>query len=150
MTISQQILDQIVARTVEPPPHVTSLRLPHIEGWEPGRVWGRWEIDPAYYHAMGAVFGGYLAGIADHFVSLAMFSTMADDEVFTTADLRVSFFRPVVSGTLDIAAEVLHRGKRMAHVEAVFVDGRDKIAVKATATKIITPLADPEQSGSGG
>lgn len=150
MTIAQTILDGIVDGTMQPPPMVTALKLPRIDGWETGRVWGRWDVDPAYYHAMGAVFGGYLAAIADNFVSLAMFTTMPDDEVFTTADLRLSFFRPVVKGTLDIAAEVLHRGKRMAHVEAVFIDERDKVAVKATATKIITPVADPEHSGSGG
>ncbi|HEX9713440.1 MAG TPA: PaaI family thioesterase [Actinomycetota bacterium] len=150
MTIASTILDQIVDGTGEPPPMVTTLKLPPIEGWEPGRVWGTWTVDPAFFHAMGAVFGGYLAALADSFVSLAMFSTMPDDEVFTTADLRVSFFRPVSVGTLTIVAEVLHRGKRMAHVEAVFVDQKDKIAVKATATKIITPLVDPELSGSGG
>lgn len=149
MTLAQTVLDQIVARTVDPPTHVKTLRLPYLDGWEPGRVWGRWDVDEAYFHAMGAVFGGYIAALADHFVSLAIWSTMSDDETFTTADLRLSFFRPITTGTVEIAAEVLHRGRRMAHVEAVFLDHQDKVAVKATATKVIMPLRDTEPSGSG-
>jgi uncharacterized protein (TIGR00369 family) len=149
MTFASDYMDQIVKGTAEPPPMVTTLKLPPIEGWEPGRVWGTWDVDPAVFHAMGAVFGGYLAALADSFVSLAMFSTMPDDEVFTTADLRISFFRPVTGGKIDIVAEVLNRTRRMAHVEAVFVNDRDKIVAKATATKIITKIAEGDRSGSG-
>lgn len=145
MSIARTLLDAIVARDESagsPPPFVRALRMPPIDGWEPGRVWGSWKVDPDMFHAGSAVFGGYLAALADSITGLAMFSTMADDEVFTTSDLRISFFRPVVGGTLDFAAEVLHRGKRMAHVECVFVDDRDRMVAKATATQVIMPPGD--------
>ena len=138
-----KVLDDIVAGSVDPPPMVTTLRLPPITGWEPGRVWGDWKVDPDMFHAMGAVFGGYIAALADSFTSLAMLSTLADDEYFSTSDLRVAFFRPISAGTIQIVSEVVHRGRRQAHVEAVFVDERDKVACKATATEVVSPLADP-------
>lgn len=139
-----QFLDGIVARTNDPPPFVPVLRLPGIEGWERGRVWGEWKVDPDLFTLAGTLFGGYLAALADSFVGLAMTTTLADDETFTTSDLRISFFRPVATGTLEIAAEVLNRGRRMAHVECVFVNDADKIVAKATATQVLVPLGEKQ------
>jgi uncharacterized protein (TIGR00369 family) len=135
--VSEQLDSIIDGSNIDPPPMVNTLQLPPIAGWEKGRVWGTWEVDPAMFHAGGAVFGGYLAALADSFLSLAMFSTLADDEMFTTTDLRISFFRPVTRGDLTCVAEVVHRGRRMAHVEAVFTTDDDKVACKATATEVV-------------
>jgi uncharacterized protein (TIGR00369 family) len=137
-----ELLDGIVAGTSVPPPVVGALRLPPIQGWERGRVWGEWKFDPDLMNAAGTLFGGYLAVLADSFVGLAMLSTMPDDEWFTTSDLRISFFRPVTKGTLQVAAEVLNRGRRMAHCECVFVNDDDKVVAKATATQVIIPAGE--------
>lgn len=152
MSFATRILDGIVSGDLvaPPPPMIETLRLPPIEGWEPGRVWGDWKVDPSTFHGGGAVFGGYVAALADSFLSLAMFSTMEDDEIFTTSDLRVSFFRPIVSGTISIVAEVLNRGRRMAHVECVFVHENGKVVAKATATEVILKVSERDDSGSGG
>ncbi|MGH2830025.1 MAG: PaaI family thioesterase, partial [Actinomycetota bacterium] len=136
------ILDGVVNQTGEPPPFVRALRIPGIDGWERGRVWGTWQVDPEMHHAAGAVFGGYIAAIADSYVGLAMLSTMADDEWFTTSDLRVSYFRPIVKGIVEIVAEVIHRGQRQGHVESVFVDDRDKVIAKAVATQVVIPMSE--------
>jgi uncharacterized protein (TIGR00369 family) len=135
-------LDAIVAGTNDPPPVVAALRLPGIEDWDRGRVWGEWKVDPDMFTAAGSLFGGYIAALADSYVGLAMMSTLAADEWFTTSDLRTSFFRPVVTGTLQIAAEVLNRGRRMAHCECVFVNDEDKVVAKATATQVIVPAGE--------
>ena len=142
MGIWASVLDDIVAGRADPPPCVRTMRLPGLAGWEPGRVWGTWEVDADFYHGMGAVFGGYLAALADSYTGLAMMTTLADGEAFTTSDLRLAFFRPVVAGPVEIVSEVLHRGKRQAHVEAVFVGVGDKVACKATATQVIVPVAE--------
>ena len=146
MTIWAKVLDDIVAGTSEPPPCVVTMRLPGIEGWEPGRVWGAWKVDPDFFHGMGATFGGYLAALADSYTGLAMMTTLQDGEVFTTSDLRIAFFRPVVEGRVDIVSEVLNRGRRQAHVEAVFVGPSDKVVCKATATQVIVPLGEADAS----
>ena len=147
MTVWTDWLDQIVAGTADPPPMVVALKLPQIDGYAPGSVWGDWRLDKDMYHAAGSVFGGYLAALADSFTGLAMFTVLNNEESFTTSDLRVAYFRPVVTD-LHIVAEVLNRGRRQAHVEATFVDDRDKVACKATATQVILPMSDL-QGGSG-
>src|SRR5215470_13164458 len=94
-------LNQIVAGTVESkPPCVQTLNLPRPQGWLPGRVWTHWPVDPKVFHAGGAVFGGFLAALADQVLGLVTMSVLEDGEAFTTSDLRVSFFRPVARGSL--------------------------------------------------
>jgi uncharacterized protein (TIGR00369 family) len=139
-----KVLDDIVAGRSEPPPFVRTLNLPGIEGWGPGHVWGSWKVERDVFHLMGAVFGGYLAAIADSYTSLAMLTTLHDGEAFTTSDLRIAYFRPVVDGTVGIVSEVINRGRRQAHVEAVFVDERDKVLCKATATEVIVPFGEKD------
>jgi uncharacterized protein (TIGR00369 family) len=141
-TIWTTLLDAVVARDFSrgpPPPAVVTLRLPPIDGWQAQHVWGVWEVDPDMFQGTGVVFGGYLAAMADSVSGLAMFTILADDEMFTTADLRISFFRPVSKGKLEFVSEVIHRGRRQAHVETVFVNDENKVVAKATTTQVIIP-----------
>ncbi len=142
MTQWTDMLDAIVANAGTPPPAVQALRLPGIEGWGPGHVWGSWKVEPDFFHGGGALFAGYLAALADSVVGLAALSVLQDNEMFTTADLRISFFRPVTGGRLSFASEVLNRGRRMAHVEVVFTNDEDKVVAKATATQVIMPFGE--------
>ncbi|MCH6562933.1 MAG: PaaI family thioesterase [Myxococcales bacterium] len=119
------------------PPAVKILNLPSLDGWEPGRVWQRWKIDPQYFHAGGAMFGGYIAALADSLLGLVSMTVLDDSEAFTTSDLRISFFRAAISGTLTIEGRVIHRGRSMAHVEVDFTRDDGKLVAKATATQII-------------
>lgn len=112
--------------------------MPRIKGWQRGRVWSQWPVDPDVFHARGAVFGGYLAAIADSTLGLAVMTVLGEDEVFTTSDLRVSFFRPAAGGTLRIEGRVVHRGRSMAHAEVDFTREDGKLVAKATATQVIT------------
>jgi uncharacterized protein (TIGR00369 family) len=139
MPVWSEKLDQIVAGTNEPkPPHVVALDLPRPQGWLPGRVWAHWVVDPRMFHLGGAVFGGYLAALADQALGLATMTVLDEGEVFTTSDLRVSFFRPVARGSLHIEANVVHRGHGMVQTEVVFTRDDGKIAGKATATQVVT------------
>ena len=87
------------------------------------------------------MFGGYIAALADSLLGLAILSVLEDDEAFTTSDLRISFFRPAVSGTLTIEGRVVHRGRSMAHVEVDFTRDDGKLVAKATATQVIFPAS---------
>jgi len=105
-------------------------------------VWTEWAIDPAFFHERGAVFGGYLAALADSLCDLATLSVLENDEIFSTSDLPIAFFRPVRAGILRCEASVVHRGRRMAHVEAAFATPDGRIAAKATATQVIAPAQE--------
>ena len=132
-----ELLDQIVARKSKPPSHVAILKLPLIDGWEPGRVWCTWEIDPGLIQPQGNLFGGYISAVADEMLGMATASVLADGEAFTTSDSHVYYFRPVSGGELRIDASVLHKGRSRVHVEVLFTNSNGEMVAKASATQII-------------
>lgn len=133
----KRLLNGIVARKVPISKHAETMRIPRIDGWEPGRVWTTWEIDPDIVSPQGTVFGGYLATVSDEMVGMATMSVLEDGESFVTADLRVNFFRPALIGKLTAEATVIHRGRSIAYVEAVFTNAEGKLVAKAAATQMI-------------
>jgi len=140
MGIWTDLMNRIVAGEQEPLPCVESLGLPIPSGWEPGRVWATWEVDPSRYQFLNVVFGGYLTALADHVLGFAAMSVMKDTDVFSTSDLRMSFLRPVVHGTVSIEATVLHQGRNVIVVEANFRDDKERLVAKASATQVLTPM----------
>ncbi len=137
------LLDSIVDGAEPKIPFMDALPLPKsICKWEPGRLWQEWEVDPSVFHPRGAVFGGFLAALADRSLYLTAVTVLGDDEAMTTADLNVSFFRPVTEGTLHIEGEVIHRGRSLVQVEVEFRRDDGKLAVKASASQAIIPMPD--------
>lgn len=133
-----ELLDRIMRGTEEEaPPFVRTLNLPQITRWEEGRVWLDWEVDPAFFHPGDALFGGYLAALADHALGFPVWTVLGEDEGMTTSNLQVSFFRPVPAGRLHIESRVVNRGRTMVHVEALFTRDDGKLAAVATATQVI-------------
>ncbi len=134
-----RLLDGIVNGTGGRPPMVATLRLPLIDGWEPGRVWVDWNVDPETFNEREVVFGGYLATLIDSLGGLAFMSSLKDSESFATANLNVSFFRPVSQGTVRIEGVVIHRGRRMGQVDVTCHDGLGKLIARGVITQVVIP-----------
>lgn len=133
------ILKRITAGEVEKaPPHVTALNLyaGQLTVLDKGRIRYDWPVDQAYMNPV-AVFGGYLATLADQTCSFALMTMLADDQNFTTSDLQMHFFRPVTKGILSCEGHVINVSKTQAYVEATFTNDDGKIALKARAVERI-------------
>jgi uncharacterized protein (TIGR00369 family) len=142
MTYWKRILDGIASGKPEPIPFVETLQMPGVARWERGRIWQDWPVREDLFHPRGALFGGYLAALADRALGLVTMTVLEDDEAFTTADLNVSFFRPVSEGVLHIEAEVIHRGRSLIQAEATFTRDDGKLAGKASASQAVIPNPD--------
>jgi uncharacterized protein (TIGR00369 family) len=121
---------------------VQSLSLPYPDAWAPGRITARWQADPRFFHERGALFGGFLAALSDHALAMVTMSVLEPGEVFSTSDLRTSFFRPVTGGSLAIEATVIHRGRNMVQAEVTFAREDGKLVGKATATQVVSRKSD--------
>lgn len=133
------ILKRIAAGEMEKaPPHVEALKLyaGKLTVLEPGRIRYDWPVDPAFLNPQ-AVFGGYLATLADQTCSFALMTLLKDDQNFTTSDLQLHFFRPVTKGMLACEGHVVNVSKTQAYVEATFINDDGKIALKARAVERI-------------
>ena len=124
-------------------PFMETLALPaDLNAWEPGAIHQAWTINPNVFHPRGAVFGGYLAAVADRACFLTALTVLDDDQAASTSDLSVSFLRPVSEGVLHIEGRVIHRGRTSIRVEAEFLRDDGKLAVKAHAAEAIIPVPE--------
>jgi uncharacterized protein (TIGR00369 family) len=128
-------------------PALRRLALPNFSGWEYGRVWGDWDFDPEICNPDRTLFGGYLAALADATAGHAMATTLGDDEGFATADLHISYHRPVRGGRLRFEGVVQSRGRQIGHVEVRFTSHDGELVATAHATEVVT--TGPRRRGLG-
>src|SRR6266567_2452493 len=142
----QEMLDGTVNGSFQHPA-LRRLALPNFSGWEPGRVWGDWDFDPEICNPDRTLFGGYLAALADATAGHAMATTLGNEEGCTTADLHISYHRPVRGGRLRFEGVVLSRGRQIGHVEVQFASHDGDLVATAHATEVVT--AGPRRRGLG-
>lgn len=106
----------------------------------PGRVRYVWPNDGSRDIQPGRVFGGWVGALSDHVVSICMFSALTGNEGFTTQDLQIKLFRPVMGEEIEITARVVNRSKTTGYVEADWRLPNGKLAVKVLAWKAIRDL----------
>ena len=139
----ETFLDRMVEGDAPPIPFMKTLALPdRLVSWEPGRIRQEWLVNPDVFHPRGAVFGGFLAALADRSCFLTAMTELKDDEAVSTSDLDVSFLRAVSEGTLHIEGRVIHRGRTSIRVEVEFRRDDGKLAVKASASEAIIPVPE--------
>jgi uncharacterized protein (TIGR00369 family) len=120
-------------------------RLLGIEPLEIGPGLARLQMDAReeHHNAMGAVHGGILCDLADVAIGVALASTLAEEEVFTTVDLHMSYFRAIREARISAVARVVRRGRSTAYVECEIIDGEGKLAAKAASTCMVFRSSDP-------
>src|SRR4030095_12453088 len=63
------------------------------------------------HNAMGTVHGGIFCDVADVAMGAALAPVVAEGESFSTLQLQMSYFLPVVEGRLSAHARVVRRGR---------------------------------------
>jgi acyl-CoA thioesterase len=91
------------------------------------------EVEKKLLNPAGIVHGGALYTLADSGMGVALYSFVGEDEIFVTIETSVFYFKAVSSGTLTCEARVVHRGKRIAVMEAEIKNGEQLVA-KAMGT----------------
>jgi len=117
---------------------------PHIwntlgyRGTQPGVI--EWDATPEFCFHDGAgghiVHGGMVTTLLDTAMGGACWSTLADDESFLTADLRVEFLRSARPGTLRAVGQVVQRNRRVAFCSADLYQD-DGLVATSRCTQII-------------
>jgi len=91
--------------------------------------------------ALGVIYGGALALLADAAITTATATTLPPATAFSPLDLKVNFLRPVVPhpGELMARARVVHRGRTIAVVTCEIINAEGKTVAMATASVLILP-----------
>jgi len=110
----------------------------------PGWAHTRIPLRPDLTNPDGIAHGGVIATLIDISITEAMLMTDEYAKVrdtrgsMATIDLGVKYLRPLREGTLLCKAEIVHRGRRVAHARAVVTDEDDRQLALGTATMMIT------------
>src|ERR1700722_13857650 len=82
-------------RSEVPPPPIAQLIGFRLEEIRSGESLLTLEAGDNHANPMGTLHGGILCDIADAAMGLAYAATLADDESFTTLELKINFLKPV-------------------------------------------------------
>jgi uncharacterized protein (TIGR00369 family) len=94
---------------------------------------------PHILNPMGIAHGGYAASLLDSACGIAVLTTLAEGQRFSTLELKVAYHKAITPETGPVRAEgsVLTRGRRIAYSEARLTDASGQLLASATSTLMI-------------
>jgi uncharacterized protein (TIGR00369 family) len=122
-----------------PPPIAVTMNFAIVEIAE-GRAAFEGEPGEEHYNPIGVVHGGYASTLLDSVLGCAVHTTLAKGEAYTSQTLEVKFLRAITAdtGRVRAEAEVVHRGRTQATVEARMVAVESgKLLATGTSTCLI-------------
>jgi acyl-CoA thioesterase len=85
------------------------------------------------FNPQHVVHGGALYALADTGMGTALYSLLQENEYCATIEIKISYFKPVTSGTLTCKTAVINKGKRVASMESeIWNEG--KLVAKASGS----------------
>lgn len=127
--------------TLPPPPIAITMGFRGTEMAE-GRAVFIGEPGEFLYNPIGVVHGGFAMTLLDSAMGVAVHTTLAVGERYTTLETKVNFVRPITTETGRVRCEgvVIHRGGRIATAEAkLFAEQTGKLLAHGTTTCLVVP-----------
>lgn len=110
----------------------------HFSSWGGGQSVCHLEVTPALLNPNGVLHGAAIYTMADTGMGGALVSVLDAGQLCTTVEIKISYFRAVVTGALRCHSRVVHQGKRIAFLEAR-VYHEEALIAQATGTFAIRP-----------
>jgi len=133
-TLTASQLEQI-KKALETVPFAKLLGI-ELEDVAPGTATLGFDIRNDLKQNNGVVHGGAIASLVDTATAFAIISLLPPDEKATTADLTISYLRPLRNGRAHATARVIRAGRRLIVVSAELVDDAGKLVATALTTYI--------------
>jgi uncharacterized protein (TIGR00369 family) len=102
-----------------------------------GRAVVTLEATEKHANPMGTLHGGLLCDVADAAMGVAFASTLAEQQSFTTLELKINFLRPFWKGLLTAEAETTSRGRTIGLLTCKVTDEKKRLIASATSTCMV-------------
>jgi uncharacterized protein (TIGR00369 family) len=113
-----------------------------VEEVEPGKALCRIDVESIHRNGNGTLHGGVYASLIDNAMGLSVAALVGLRTA--TIGLDVHFLGAVREGRITCSAEVVHRTRRIATVEAKVRDGDENLVALGTGTfRIFEKRGDP-------
>jgi uncharacterized protein (TIGR00369 family) len=103
-----------------------------VEDVEPGRATLYIDVEEFHMNGAGSLHGGVYASLIDNAMGLALIALVGVRTA--TVNLNVHFLGPVREGRISCTAEVVHRSRRLATLEARVHNGEGELVALGTGT----------------
>ncbi len=128
-----QLMELIRDGELPPPPAALLLGL-EIDDVSEGAITFGFTSDERFSNGK-TTHGGILAAVADFALSTAVLTCLDAGADVVTTNLAVTYLRPVpLTGRFQCEGRVVHRGRNLAHAEAVMVGANGHGLMRATAS----------------
>ncbi len=104
---------------------------------EEGRVVIELEVSERLHNPMGTLHGGIICDIADAAMGYAFATTLEDDELFTTIELKTNFLKPIFKGKLRADGKMIKKGSSVGLLECHVFDHKDSLVAHATSSCMV-------------
>jgi uncharacterized protein (TIGR00369 family) len=101
----------------------------------------QFEAKPEFANAMGTVQGGILAAMLDQTAGQAIMTTLGENELAPTLEIKVNFIKPGQVGPLFGEGRVVHRGRSVVFAESKLTDPSGDLLATASATARIVNVS---------
>lgn len=115
-------------------PGLARIELVHSE---PGKSECRIDIDPEHLNPGGVVHGGATFTMADTGMAFAIMPMLNENEISTTVEIKMSYYKAAREGAITCKTEVLKKGKRIAFLESELIDDAGDVVARANGTYYI-------------
>jgi uncharacterized protein (TIGR00369 family) len=93
------------------------------------------QTDPEIHgNPMGTVHGGVLCDLADAAIGTAHATTLAENESFTSIDLRINFFRPLWKDEIRATARAVQMGRTVSFYSCEIIRSDGKLVALVTSS----------------
>ena len=118
-----------VTRQLGPEPGMRAVEFaPGLSRWQ-------WEATAArVVNPFGFVRGGYLSVFAGALIDSAIGTALAEGELATTAEMKISYIKPAKPGVLQGEGRIVQKGSRVAFVEARISNAQGDLVASVTST----------------
>jgi uncharacterized protein (TIGR00369 family) len=129
-------LDKVIRGEIPPPPIAQLIGFKLVSARH-GEAVVDFEASNQHANPMGTLHGGVLCDVADAAMGIAFASTLADDESFTTLELKINFLRPVWNDKLRAIGKVVSRGKTVGMVECDVTNSTGALVARSSSTCMV-------------
>lgn len=131
-----EAIKQMMTGEIPNPPVAEVLGF-HVTDVEEGRVVIEMDATERLHNPMGTLHGGILGDIADAAMGYAFSSTLKEDELFTTVELKLNFLKPIFQSRLRAEGKIIKRGSTIGLLECHVYDEKQSLVAHATSTCMV-------------
>ena len=135
----QEYLLDVIEGKISPPPIAKLLGFKITEFCE-GCTTIQMEISRDFFNPMNTLHGGIYCDLADAAMGFSFATTLEDDELFTTVDLRINYLKSVTKGKLIASSKIIKRGRRLGYMECEIKNELGDLVAKASSNCIVQKI----------